>query len=111
MHRFIFHFEKLILPNGIHFRVFHFCLHGIHHSLPLDMDRIVFPPAVGVIILSILFSILYCFNPNDTSFIILSGFDTGYILYDMFHYFMHKADIEILKKKRRIHNIHHFKGM
>lgn len=50
LHRFVFHSEKW-LPNNRIIRYLHYTLHGIHHMLPSDPDRLVYPP--------ILFAITY----------------------------------------------------
>lgn len=43
LHRFVFHSEKW-LPNNRIIRYLHYTLHGIHHTLPNDPDRLVYPP-------------------------------------------------------------------
>jgi 4-hydroxysphinganine ceramide fatty acyl 2-hydroxylase len=45
LHRFIFHSEKW-LPNNKVIRYIHYTLHGIHHTLPNDPDRLVYPPTL-----------------------------------------------------------------
>lgn len=55
LHRFVFHSEKW-LPNNKVIRYLHYTLHGIHHMLPNDPDRLVYPP--------ILFTITYFILEN-----------------------------------------------
>lgn len=45
LHRFVFHSEKM-LPNNRVIRYLHYALHGIHHTLPNDPDRLVYPPVL-----------------------------------------------------------------
>lgn len=58
LHRFIFHSEKHLFDNRL-MRYLHFVIHGIHHMLPVDPDRIVFPPSLALITISIGYSTVY----------------------------------------------------
>lgn len=64
LHRFVFHSEKW-LPNSRIIRYLHYTLHGIHHMLPNDPDRLVYPPALFIITCYILLTFL--FDPLKTS--------------------------------------------
>jgi 4-hydroxysphinganine ceramide fatty acyl 2-hydroxylase len=48
LHRFVFHSERW-LPNNRIVRYLHYTLHGIHHMLPNDPDRLVYPPVLFTI--------------------------------------------------------------
>ena len=52
-HRFIFHIDGK-LPNHQAALTLHFLLHGIHHLIPMDHDRLVMPPVLMA---------LLCFGP------------------------------------------------
>ena len=117
LHRFVFHSEKW-LPNSRIVRYLHYTLHGIHHMLPNDPDRLVYPP--------ILFAITYAlleicvFQPlkpeNDAIGIFFKmGVLSGYLMYDCTHYALHHVDGKKYKgsyfhRLQRYHNQHHFGG-
>jgi 4-hydroxysphinganine ceramide fatty acyl 2-hydroxylase len=94
LHRFVFHSEKW-LPNSKVIRYLHYTLHGIHHTLPNDPDRLVYPP--------VLFAITYCllevfvFQPlqpeNKAIGVFFKiGVLLGYLMYDCTHYALHHVD-------------------
>jgi 4-hydroxysphinganine ceramide fatty acyl 2-hydroxylase len=58
LHRFVFHCEKW-LPNNKICRYLHYTLHGIHHTLPNDPDRLVYPPILFTITYIILNTFIY----------------------------------------------------
>lgn len=60
LHRFVFHSEKW-LPNSRVIRYLHYTLHGIHHMLPNDPDRLVYPPILFTVTFFFLVSGVY--NP------------------------------------------------
>ena len=94
-HRFLFHGEDYWMrrvPNNKELRVFHFLIHGIHHAFPMDRYRLVFPPLPGYILMYIFIrtpisvtlpTYLYC--PTACGLIV------GYVIYDLFHYFIHHS--------------------
>ena len=118
LHRFIFHSEKW-LPNSQIIRYLHYTLHGIHHMLPNDPDRLVYPP----ILFSITFPLLIncVFNPwlstKDDAIDVFfkTGVLLGYLMYDCTHYALHHVDTRKHKgsyfhRLQKYHNQHHFGG-
>ncbi len=47
LHRFLFHMDSF-MPHYSIFCFMHFLFHGVHHLLPMDRYRLVFPPALGI---------------------------------------------------------------
>lgn len=124
LHRFVFHSEYW-LPDSRLIRYLHYILHGIHHMLPNDpyfktlyRDRLVHPPILLSIELSILFplaiKIIRIHDPILFAFFWI-GFGIGYICYDLTHYMLHHVDTSKHKgsffhKLQKYHNQHHFGG-
>ncbi|XP_031772416.1 LOW QUALITY PROTEIN: fatty acid 2-hydroxylase [Apis florea] len=108
VHRKVFHFKP---PNSSKLLItFHFLLHGIHHKTPFDNRRLVFPPVPALLIAILLFHIYKILFPQ-TFYFIIAGTATGYMSYDLIHYYIHhgapKAGTYFYLLKR-IHNYHHF---
>lgn len=109
VHRKIFHFKP---PNSSKLLItLHFLLHGIHHKTPFDNRRLVFPPMPALLIAILLFHIYKIIFPQTTFYFIIAGTATGYMSYDLIHYYLHhgapKAGTYFYLLKR-IHNYHHF---
>jgi dihydroceramide fatty acyl 2-hydroxylase len=106
LHRLVFHFEP---AQGIGAR-FHWIIHGVHHDHPNDPLRLVMPPAVSVPLGALVFAALYAiFGANDAP-AIGAGFFTGYLAYDLTHYYLHhfRARGRIGRMLRERHMRHHF---
>jgi dihydroceramide fatty acyl 2-hydroxylase len=85
LHRIVFHFEP---PDGVGARL-HWIIHGVHHDHPNDPLRLVMPPAVSVPLGAVVFGVLYLiFGPRYAPGL-GAGFFTGYLVYDMTHYYLH----------------------
>src|SRR5277367_5662612 len=86
LHRIVFHFEP---EDGLGARM-HWIIHGVHHDHPNDPLRLVMPPAVSV--------------PLG------AGFFTGYLVYDMTHYYLHhfRPRGRLGRALRERHMRHHF---
>jgi len=107
-HRYIFHLDEYF-PNSTFAQKLAFTLHGIHHEYPRDKDRIVMPPAPGLLIIGLLFGIYYAIIGHYV-FIFLPGFMTGYLLYTRVHYKTHTRHVpSYLKAQYRRHALHHYK--
>uniref|UniRef100_A0A914MGW7 Fatty acid hydroxylase domain-containing protein n=1 Tax=Meloidogyne incognita TaxID=6306 RepID=A0A914MGW7_MELIC len=94
LHRFIFHWHPN--PNSKQQLTLHFFI---------NKDRLVFPPAAALIIVGLFYN-FYRFIAS------ISGKLTGYIIYDLIHYYLHHGTPEANSKwhKRKIyHHNHHFK--
>jgi 4-hydroxysphinganine ceramide fatty acyl 2-hydroxylase len=111
LHRFVFHLDERI-PDYPIFVCGHFLLHGVHHFLPMDRLRLVMPPALALVIVQPLYWGLRLAFPHATTLGILSGGLTGYILYDLTHYYLHHG-IPItshLREMKSYHLNHHYKN-
>jgi 4-hydroxysphinganine ceramide fatty acyl 2-hydroxylase len=92
MHRFLFHGEETWLPNNKTWFVIHFLMHGIHHAFPMDRYRLVFPVALGYVLLLLVFKPLLSAILSTAVFpASITGGILGYIGYDMIHYFIHHS--------------------
>src|SRR5579871_1903423 len=85
LHRLVFHFEP---ENGIGARL-HWIIHGVHHDHPNDPLRLVMPPSVSVPLSSLVFGALYLIFGEHWAPGLGAGFFTGYLAYDMIHYYLH----------------------
>jgi len=109
LHRGVFHFDDPLPDHPIALYL-HFIIHGIHHTIPMDPDRLVFPPVLGLIVYSMLFPLITWLMPGNLSRVFAPGFIIGYICYDMTHIYIHHCVpfIEHLKEMKRYHNKHHY---
>jgi 4-hydroxysphinganine ceramide fatty acyl 2-hydroxylase len=109
LHRGVFHFDDY-LPDHPYALYLHFLIHGIHHVIPMDPDRLVFPPVLGVIVYSLLFPPVISLIPGNMGRIFVAGVAIGYICYDMTHIYIHHCTpwIGHLKEMKKYHNKHHY---
>ncbi|XP_076766464.1 fatty acid 2-hydroxylase [Xylocopa sonorina] len=109
LHRKIFHFEAP--PNAKLLMSLHFLMHGLHHKTPFDNKRLVFPPIVGLLVAQLIWYIYGLIFPEPMLYFIAAGTTTGYIGYDLIHYYLHygtpNAETYFYFLKRN-HNYHHF---
>lgn len=111
MHRFGFHSE-MYLPDNHYVIALHYAMHGIHHAYPMDSLRLVFPPALGAIF-AVFFKTIYNFlMPLAFSHAFMAGKLTGYLWYDLFHYFAHhmQAKTGYFSFMKKYHLAHHYKN-
>jgi dihydroceramide fatty acyl 2-hydroxylase len=104
LHRTFFHWEP---PNAFGERM-HFVLHGVHHKWPRDRFRLVMPTAVSIGLFWLFLGLwVLLFGARGYSF--HGGFVSGYIFYDLCHYYMHHGhpSSEWLKRLRKHHMVHH----
>lgn len=109
LHRWVFHME----PSGKNkaFIYFHFAIHGLHHKVPFDSRRLVFPPIPAAGIACILYTVYSHIFPVYLLHLIVAGTMTGYLVYDMIHFYLHYGAPEensYLYTMKRYHNQHHF---
>lgn len=118
LHRFAFHGEDLWLPDNRLGIFTHFLLHGIHHAFPQDSLRLLFPPALAMVLVRLIFIPFFSqIIPTALFHPILSGGICGFLLYDLTHYYLHHFEIKnkgsVLskyKKNLKLHHMrHHFK--
>jgi 4-hydroxysphinganine ceramide fatty acyl 2-hydroxylase len=110
LHRFVFHVDDNI-PDSKTLRMLHFLLHGIHHAFPMDKNRLVFPPVAAYPLFKLIkYCIASCFGYYHTA--VLAGTITGYIMYDLSHYYIHHAKPanSYHKELKSYHVLHHYKN-
>uniref|UniRef100_A0A0A1XK58 Fatty acid 2-hydroxylase n=1 Tax=Zeugodacus cucurbitae TaxID=28588 RepID=A0A0A1XK58_ZEUCU len=110
LHRFVFHMKVDANKNPL-LCTFHFMIHGLHHKVPFDSKRLVFPPLPGVIIASILYAPISLLLPQPR--ILLAGALLGYLCYDLMHYYLHYGNPSVQRTRfmynmKRYHYQHHF---
>ncbi len=106
LHRIVFHFEP---EDGVGARM-HWIIHGVHHDHPNDPMRLVMPPAVSVPLAAAVFAVLYVLFGSHYAPAIGAGFFTGYLIYDMMHYYLHhfRPHGRLGRMLRERHMRHHF---
>jgi len=108
-HRFLFHMDGWLPDSQVAFTI-HFLLHGVHHFLPMDQYRLVMPPIMFATLAS---SVMYIFSwiiPLSEIFAIGSGLISGYILYDLVHYYFHHGTpiTHYIRMMKSHHMDHHY---
>ena len=89
LHRYLFHLDDSIPDNrfGI---MLHFLFHGVHHFLPMDRLRLVFPPALASFLVAAIYGLVRLITQSTTvTDALVSGGLFGYIGYDLTHYYLH----------------------
>lgn len=107
LHRLLFHYEAKSKLG----KRFIWLAHGVHHDWPNDKMRLVFPPAISLP-LAALFWWLYTMAFGEVGrYAAFAGIVTGYLAYDMIHYYTHHfaPKNRVLKWVRAYHLAHHFK--
>lgn len=79
------------LPDHGAFLTLHFLLHGVHHYLPMDRLRLVMPPTLFAVLAAPFwkfahFVLFYNWHAATAAY---CGGISGYIAYDLTHYFLH----------------------
>ena len=105
LHRYLFHFKN----DHPWVKAFHFAMHGYHHEMPNDANRLFMPPVPALLFLSLFWAIFYlCFSKGVWFF--LPGFEFGYLLYSFVHYSVHTRKApKGLEKLWHHHIIHHYR--
>ncbi|KAJ8870450.1 hypothetical protein PR048_029472 [Dryococelus australis] len=109
IHRWVFHMKPP--DNSVTLITLHFLLHGLHHKVPFDSGRLLFPPVLAAAIAYILYSLLKFLFPLWMVHYVTAGTIIGYVSYDMMHYYLHYGSPEgntHLYNMKRYHNQHHF---
>lgn len=110
MHRFLFHIEYFLPDNSTSITL-HFILHGIHHYLPMDTNRLVLPPVLFILLAYPFFKLAFNIFSFYIACSIFSGGMLGYILYDVTHYFLHHKQLPKFAQKIKSHHLmHHYKN-
>jgi len=105
LHRTFFHW----IPDTSWGPKMHFLVHGVHHEWPHDKYRLVMPPSVSIP-LFFLFLGLWLVVFREKGWAVHAGFVTGYMIYDLTHYYVHhgRPKIRLLRKLQGHHMSHHF---
>jgi sterol desaturase/sphingolipid hydroxylase (fatty acid hydroxylase superfamily) len=110
LHRFVFHWEPSAKsPTQL---TFHFLLHGIHHKSPMDPDRLVFPPALAVVIITLFYGLFSTTLPWPVASSFGGGMLMGYVLYDVTHFYLHHGKPQkdtYYHVRKSYHQAHHYK--
>ena len=108
LHRFLFHLDD-DLPDNRFALMTHFLFHGIHHAFPMDKSRLVFPPVAAY---PLYLGIKACLSMIYGRYylIILAGVLTGYMIYDLTHYYIHhnKPTSGYYRHLKQHHVLHHY---
>lgn len=109
LHRFIFHLE-LWIPDNRYLYTIHYVIHGVHHAFPMEKDRLVFPPVLGIPVYFLLYFVYGSFIPLFLCRGIAIGVIAAYIMYDLSHYyFHHEQPLAQLEYRKKYHMYHHYK--
>ncbi|XP_013192863.1 uncharacterized protein LOC106136766 [Amyelois transitella] len=106
LHRWVFHRNP---GKSVTMIRIHFLIHGMHHKVPFDGLRQVFPPVAAMVLTCIIYTPLQMVFTYPV--IKLTGGLIGYLTYDMIHYYVHHGspkDGTYLYSMKRYHSNHHF---
>ncbi|ODV63487.1 fatty acid alpha-hydroxylase ASCRUDRAFT_28984 [Ascoidea rubescens DSM 1968] len=110
MHRFLFHLDHYLPNNSLAFMI-HFLLHGVHHFLPMDKQRLVMPPTLFVALCFPFYKLIFSIFPYYIACAAFSGGFLGYIIYDVCHYSLHHVGLpKYLQELKKYHLEHHYKN-
>lgn len=104
-HRYIFHF----IPSSEFGNRVHFMIHGLHHKVPSDVERLLIPLPVGLAI-GVIFIVTHTFLFGVHGCMFAIGFVFGYLVYDLTHYSIHayNFDFFIFQYFKKRHHFHHY---
>ncbi|MCK6551974.1 sterol desaturase family protein [Myxococcota bacterium] len=108
LHRFLFHFH----PTSKIGKRLIWLLHGVHHDWPNDKLRLVFPPTLSLPLAALFFGLFTVLFGDVLRYPAFAGIATGYLAYDMIHYYVHHfaPKNRVAKFLRAYHLAHHFKN-
>lgn len=110
MHRFLFHLDYY-LPDHPVALTLHFTLHGVHHYLPMDRNRLVLPPTLFCILVLPFYKLVFSVFPYYMACSGFAGGMLGYICYDVTHYLLHHSRLpKYLQELKKYHLEHHYKN-
>lgn len=110
LHRFLFHLDHY-LPDHPVFLTLHFTLHGIHHYLPMDRQRLVLPPTLFILLAYPFYRLVFAIFPFYMACSGFAGGTLGYIMYDCTHYFLHHTNLpSYFQELKKYHLEHHYKN-
>lgn len=113
LHRWLFHSEVNWMPHNSKIVTAHFLFHGQHHAFPMDKYRLVFPPGMSLTFWFLLVRPpLLAFTPTPWLMAVSAGLQSGYVSYDMIHYWTHHAEVDCshMKSMKKYHMLHHYRN-
>lgn len=110
LHRFLFHIDA-ILPDRTPFFLLHFLLHGVHHYLPMDGQRLVMPPVLFATLQAPFTKLAHTVLPHAFANGIIAGAFVAYVGYDTTHWALHHSRLPAyVMELKRFHLEHHYKN-
>jgi len=117
LHRFLFHLtDRYVLLNKYTI-MFHYIMHGVHHHMPMDPGRLVFPPVLTTIVkVAVYMAVLPVVQNVPLTMCIVSGITMGYVCYDVCHYAVHHFTLPTtgifghVRRMKTYHLNHHYKN-
>ncbi|EKX51199.1 hypothetical protein GUITHDRAFT_151008 [Guillardia theta CCMP2712] len=112
LHRFLFHLDEWVQFNYWAITL-HFLIHGVHHLLPMDPMRLVFPPILTFILLLGFYNLFRVFLDTPEAVSFTAGGLLGYVGYDLTHYYLHHSGTPFLShfsSMKSYHLAHHYKN-
>ncbi|KAL4121818.1 hypothetical protein QTP88_014255 [Uroleucon formosanum] len=109
IHRWLFHLQPP--DNSPLLITLHFGIHGLHHKVPFDDRRLLFPPGPAAVLISAAYAIYLMLFPHWMAPLVLAGMIAGYVTYDLIHFYLHYGcprEGSYLYTMKRYHNQHHF---
>ncbi|RVE50199.1 hypothetical protein evm_005222 [Chilo suppressalis] len=106
LHRWVFHLDP---GSSLKMITVHFLIHGLHHKMPFDGLRQVFPPIPALVLATVIYVPFWLITAHPL--IKMAGGLTGYLAYDMIHYYVHHGSPRngsYLYTMKRYHSNHHF---
>ncbi len=85
MHRYAFHYKATTKAGQYLVWLFH----GVHHDDPQDPTRLVFPPAVSLLLGGLFYILFHLIFGAVNAKPFFSGFISGYLVYDYVHFATH----------------------
>lgn len=106
VHRRLFHIATTTEMR----KKFQYTMHGVHHHHPKDKDRLAMPPALSIVLATVLllfFKVLL----GDFAFAFTAGFLVGYASYLLVHYLVHihRPPKNFFRTLWINHSIHHYR--
>lgn len=89
LHRFIFHMDRYLPDYSQRMFALHFAIHGVHHFLPMDPERIAAPPPMVFLLQFILWASLYAILGAGNGNVLFAGSVTAFLWYEEFHISLH----------------------
>jgi len=109
LHRFVFHIQLPLRDPRM--REIVNASHLAHHASPRDRTKVLVHPLYGLVISTILFTVLLAISGSAFSAAgVITGIWTGFLYYEAVHYRVHFSLSEsgFIARQRRRHFYHHF---